>query len=96
MEHDFKKKACILIHEVLLQLHHHALSSLSLSLSLFFTFFYKSRRKYWFAQILEFQFLIDLYVLGYPEYDFNTFGKSLPVCEFVCLCVCVPKILWQV
>ena len=41
-----------------------------------------------FMQILDFWFLMDLTILGCPEYDLTIFGK--------CLSVCVTKIFSQV
>ena len=38
-----------------------------------------------FVQIFDFQFLMHLHILGYPEHDFTISGK----CPSVCLCVCV-------
>ena len=60
------------------------------TLDFIFTFFYTSRRKYWFRENFRFRFSMDLHVLGCPEHDLTIFGKCLSVCQ------CVTKILWQV
>ena len=49
-----------------------------------FTFFYISRRKYWFRANFLFLILMDLHVLGCPEHDFTMPGKCLSVCVCVC------------
>ena len=67
----------------------------------FFTFFYVSRRKYWFRANFRFPVLDGFTRFGMSWTRFDYFWKMsvcLCVCVSVSLCVCVSmtKILWQV
>ena len=46
-----------------------------------------------FVIIFDFQFLMDLHVLGCPEHELTFSEKCLPVCLCVCLHVCDKNIV---